>query len=302
MVPLGGNNVNGLGRTTRLMLAGGMLLTTGMIGTLTFAGTAGAASTISVSPNTGLDLGSVVRVMGSGFADSATDSILECNDDPNQPTINALGGTFPVGCSNPLIHVVETTAAGDLGPFQFTVVEGTVGPPATGKDSAGNPASTDTVLYPCPPTPAQVAAGDSCEIQFPDQADAPSQEISFGPAVTSTTPTTISSTTPTTTTTLVTAPASSGAVSSTGTTETRDNVVLASSVQASPVQASSGTTKTVLSDGTLAFTGVGNGIWALAFAGVLFVNLGLLVLLTFYRPRELVSGAGRRINRIFGRK
>jgi Neocarzinostatin family len=272
-----------------------MLLTTGMFGTLTFAGTAGAASAISVSPNTGLDLGSVVRVTGSGFEDSATDSILECNDDPNQPTINALGGTFPVGCSNPLIHVVDTTAAGVLGPFQFTVVEGTVGPPATGKDSAGNPASTDTVLYPCPPTPAQVAAGDSCEIQFPDQADAPSQEISFGPALTTTTDTT-TTISATTATTAVTAPASSGIVSSTGVTQARTDLVLASSVQPA-----TGTTRTVLSNGTLAFTGVGNGIWVLAFAGVIFVNLGLLVLLTFYRPRKLVSGAGQRISRIFGR-
>jgi hypothetical protein len=281
-----------IGRTKRFFLAGCVLLTSGVMGTLTFAGTAGAASAITVSPTTGLDLGSVVRVTGTGFQDSATDSILECNDDPNQPSINAL----PVGCSNPLIHVVETTAAGDLGPFQFTVVQGTVGPPATGKDSAGNPASTDTVLYPCPPTPDQVAAGDSCEIQFPDQAGAPSQEISFGPAVTtSTDTTTTTSTTPTTT--AVTAPTSSDVVTPTGTVQTRTNVVLASAVPTS-----TGTTRTVLPDGTLAFTGVGNGVWVLAFAGVIFVNLGLLVMLMFYRPRELVSGAGRRISRIFGRK
>jgi hypothetical protein len=291
--------MNRVRRTSKLLMAGGMMLASGMIGTQTFASAAAPASGISVSPTTGLDLGSVIRVAGTGFQASGTDSILECNDDPNQPSINALGGTFPVGCSNPLIHVVATTAAGELGPFQFTVVEGTVGPPATGKDSAGNPASTDTVLYPCPPTTAQVAAGDSCEIQFPDQAGAPSQEISFGPSVTTRSDTTTTTWNPsaTPTTAAVTTPTSSVVVvTSTGGTQTRENLVLASSIQAS-----TGTTKTVLPDGTLAFTGVGNGIWAAAFAGVIFVNLGLLVMLMFYRPRELASGAGRRISRIFGR-
>ena len=144
-----------------------------------------------------------------------------------------------------------------------------------------------------------MAAGDSCEIRIPDQAGAPSQDISFGPAVTTTTDTTTTTTNPasTTSTTTVTSSTSPQVVTSTGTAQTTSYVVVASSVPAA-----TGTTKTVLPDGTLAFTGVGNGLWVLAFAGVIFVNLGLLVLLLFYRPRELASGAGRRISRIFGRK
>jgi hypothetical protein len=62
----------------------------------------------------------------------------------------------------------------------------------------------------------------------------------------------------------------------------------------------SGTTKTVLANGTLAFTGAGPGVWFMAAGGLLLLDLGFLVLTMYYRPRELVSGTGRRISRSFG--
>ena len=60
---------------------------------------------------------------------------------------------------------------------------GTVGPPTTGTDSSGGNAATDAAKYPCPPTPAQQAAGASCFIAFGDLAgDQATTPISFAGA------------------------------------------------------------------------------------------------------------------------
>ncbi len=61
---------------------------------------------------------------------------------------------------------------------------------------------------------------------------------------------------------------------------------------------SSGTTAKTAA--ALAFTGPGPGIWALAIGGLILIDLGYLLLTSFYRPRELFAMAGRRINRVFG--
>jgi hypothetical protein len=65
---------------------------------------------------------------------------------------------------------------------------------------------------------------------------------------------------------------------------------------------SSGTTaKTTATDpSSLAFTGPGHGVWALAIGGLLLINLGFLVLTIYYRPRELFAMATRRAHRIVG--
>ena len=148
------------------------LTTTGLLA-FAAAAPAGAASTpsITVTPNSGLQSTGTTSVMvsGSGFADTSAGAILECNSDPSQPTISLLGHPSPVSCGpNPLPggtigpNVVSTSATGTFGPKAFTVVTGTVGPPATGTDSSGGDAATDAAKYPCPPTTAQQAAGDTC--------------------------------------------------------------------------------------------------------------------------------------------
>ena len=89
--------------------------------------------------------------------------------------------------------------------------------------------------------------------------------------------------------------------SSTGGSGSATTVVLAATgTSGTGTAGATGTTKTVLADGTLAFTGAGPGVWFMAAGGLLLLNLGFLVLTMYYRPRELVSGAGRRISRIFG--
>ncbi len=139
-----------------------------------------AAATLNVSATTGLTNGQVVSVSGAGFAANSTGSILECNSDPNQPTVSFLGNPIAVSCSNPFSALTSTDGSGNLGSTSFTIVSGTVGPPATGTDSSGGSASTDAAAYPCPPTQAQINAGYTCNLSFGDQAgDTAAQNISF---------------------------------------------------------------------------------------------------------------------------
>ena len=173
------------------------------MGVLAFPATSWAAGVISVTPSTGLTNGQKVTVSGSGMHDSSIGSILECNNDPNQPTVVTEGNAVPISCSNPLTTLVTTSKTGELPVTTFVVHTGTIGPPATGKDTSGGSATTDAANYPCPPTAAQVAAGYSCVITFGDESnDDVSQNITFTSqsTTTTTTPTKTTTTTPTTTT------------------------------------------------------------------------------------------------------
>jgi len=169
-----------------------------------------AVGSLTVTPQTNLSNGQSISVSGSGFAASSEGSILECNSDPNQPTVTVAGNQVPVSCTNPLSTLVSTSSSGALPTTTFVVHTGTVGPPGTGTDSSNGSAATDAAKYPCPPTAAQIAAGDSCEITFGDaNNDDVSQNISFAsqsaPAATPTAPAPAAPSTPATTTTPTTA-------------------------------------------------------------------------------------------------
>ncbi len=192
-----------------------------MVGVLVFSSPASAAAALTVTPSTGLSNGTVVQVSGSGFADSATGAMLECNNDPGQPTVEVAGiEQAPVGCTNPLLKIVSTSSTGAVPSTSFTVATGTVGPPTTGTDSAGNDAATDAALYPCPPTAAQVSAGDSCVIAFGTEGGSQvTTPISFSSGEGTTTTTTSSSTTTTTTTaSTTTTTTTAGSTTTTSTT------------------------------------------------------------------------------------
>jgi hypothetical protein len=179
-----------LGLVTTLCIVGG-----GIFG---FASEAGATATLTVTPNTGLAGGQIVVVSGSGLAEKSLGTILECNTDPSQPTVMTNldpGKLIPVSCSPLLTYIATTSSTGTMGPTNFTVLQGTVGPPVSGPDSAGNAGSVDAPKYPCPPTQAQINAGDVCTIAFGDQGgDEVLQTITFAgqplpqPAVTSVLP------------------------------------------------------------------------------------------------------------------
>jgi len=150
------------------------------IGIIGLSTTAWAAASLIVSPNMNLVNGQKISISGSGFAHGSTGTIVECNDDPSQPTVLVAGSPVPVSCTNPLSRLVTTSNAGKLAATFFTVHTGTVGPPATGKDSSGGNATADAAKYPCPPTAAQLDAGYSCIITFGDaNGDDVSQSIKF---------------------------------------------------------------------------------------------------------------------------
>ena len=193
-----------------------------MVGVLAFAGPASAAAAVTVTPSTGLSNGSVVTVTGTGFDASDTGAILECNNAPNQPTVSVAGiEQAPVGCTNPLLKIVSTNASGSTPATSFTVATGTIGPPSAGTDSNNNDAATDAALYPCPPTPAQVTAGDSCVIAFGTQNGPQVQTpISFGGGGGGTTTTTTTAGGGGTTTTTTTASTTTTTTKATTTTTT----------------------------------------------------------------------------------
>ena len=185
-----------------------------------------AAATITVTPSTGLANAQTVSMAGSGFAKSSIGNVLECNSDSAQPTValpSPVSTSVPVSCTAiSLSKLVTTSSKGDVS-TTFAVIKGTTGPPCgtatsvtacPAKDSAGHTPASDAALYPCPPTGAQQAAGDTCTLSYGDQAgdtatatilfagESPpgSSTTSSAPASTSTTSATTSTTGATTTT------------------------------------------------------------------------------------------------------
>ncbi len=106
----------------------------------------------------------------------------QCSSDPTQSQILFLGNDLPVSCSP--LALTNISGTGVLSGKQ-TVKSGTVGPPTVGTptctqtvpstsvikgcSTSGN-AATDAAKFPCPPTDAQQAAGDTCVLAIGDQA------------------------------------------------------------------------------------------------------------------------------------
>jgi hypothetical protein len=178
------------------------LLVLTFMGTLSFSGIAMAAGTLTVTPNTGLVNGQKVTVMGSGLAKNSTGAILECNN-ATQPTVIIATGepASPVSCT-PIGGLVTTTSNGTLS-SSFKIIQGVTGPPVSGTDSNHVSSATDAALFPCPPTAAQLAAGDSCSLSYGDVAgDEVSANITFASqsaSTSTTTPAPTATTTPTST-------------------------------------------------------------------------------------------------------
>jgi hypothetical protein len=107
----------------------------------------------------GMEGGDTVGVRATGFAPSSPAVVEECNLTPGEPT-QPFGPGPAIGCTQP----VDTGAPGALPSTDptgalstsFTLQEGNVG------GLAGS------VAYPCPPTPANVARGGSCDIVVED--------------------------------------------------------------------------------------------------------------------------------------
>jgi hypothetical protein len=199
--------------TRRLAMIGSAALVVGgtLLGAAIVAGASGPAISLSLVPPGGFpNSGSTtIEVSGTGFTAKVRPWILECDVEVSgsgEPTMSVPAVTgnkavtltgVPVGCSPPSETPSATNAAGDMVATAFTVVPGTVGPPAPGNDSTGASGATDAPNYPCPEYLDQ-ASTNVCQIEVIepnlDMATAP---LSF---VDSTTPNTTTTSSTTTTT------------------------------------------------------------------------------------------------------
>ena len=245
--------------------------------------TPNTTATLTMDPGTCIVDGTVVSLSGSGFQDSTLGVFLECNSDSNQPVVTS--NMIPISCTSIASPqspgITPTSATGTVGPSSFTVKEGTIGPPCApsscnggpypnggSTDSTGGDPFADAAKYPCPPTPDQIAAGDTCGILFGTAAgDAVTVPITFNTAV-APPPATVGTAGPSTSP--------------------------ATSVAKAPASKAK-TTKT--STGALAFTGSGPGLWWLALVGTVLMAMGLLALAVVDQPRQFLRLARSRVRR-----
>jgi hypothetical protein len=241
---------------------------------LLFGQGAHADPTITVSPAVDLADNQTVTVTVSGFPDEPG-AITECNNATGQPTILVAGNQVPVSCTNPLNNLQNVSGGGFAGK-PFTIHAGTVGPPAAGADSAGKDAAADAALYPCPPTPAQAAAGATCVIAFGNaggqQAPTP---ITFkanpiSPAIGVTT----------------TVPASPGPTNSAAAGTSTTPTTVATSVLGAQFQPPSASDGGAPPPGEVARTGPNDYLAPLAIAGFVVLDLGYLIASSTWSPRR----------------
>src|ERR1700681_1124372 len=233
--------------------------------------------------------GDVLTLNGAGVTPSALASDVECNSDPTQSMVTLLGNYIPISCTN--VKILNVTATGTF-TGSFTIKSGTTGPSAAGTPvcttGSGMPATTTTIpncttsgdgatdaaKYPCPPTAAQQAAGDTCVVAIGDiNGDRAVGAISFTGASAGGTTTSGATTSPTT------APTATPTTAPTATPTT------------APATAPSG---------PLATTGPGPHLWLIALMGFVALSLGAIALALIDPPWRFVGGLsilGRRSRR-----
>ncbi len=243
-------------------------------GTATADQAGGAAPPTSPQAVTCMLGGDTVTVAATGLSvgNNGDASILECNSDPNQPTIKFLTAQIPVSCTNVTKYLITMTS-NSVPPTAFTIVQGITGPPTTGTDSTGGSAATDAANYPCPPTAPQIAIGDQCVIAvgtaYPtgkpnNNADQLPIPIDWNTAVI----------------------AQGG-----GTTSNNAAAATAAAAAAAAKAAAAKKTATKASSASLAFTGAGPGLWWLGTLGVLLMLFGALALVLVDGPRRFLRFA-----------
>jgi hypothetical protein len=114
-----------------------------------------------VLQGTGAAPGDTVTVVASGLTPNSPTLVEECNLTPGEPPDEfnpgpVIGCTTPVGPPDPF----DLPVSSDTGRLTTTI---TLGEGNLGGLAASAP-------YPCPPTPAQVAAGSTCDIVVEDGA------------------------------------------------------------------------------------------------------------------------------------
>ena len=182
-----------LNATRRRVVVGiAALLMVSGAGALLFAAQASAAGTLTVTPNTGLTNGTALSITGTGFAGSSTGALMECSNAPGQPTVTVAWAS-PSPSRVPRGRTSSRPWPMEISPAPSTRYKERSVRRETATDSNGNPGSTDAALYPCPPTTAQQAAGDTCVVEMEIAGVVTSSPIYFtGQSI----PTTTTTTTP----------------------------------------------------------------------------------------------------------
>lgn len=270
------------------------------------SGAAFGAGQLTVTPSSSLTGSQVVAVTGSGLASSSKGWILECNAAPGEGTLTLsspfLGVTLNVGCTAPsLKRIITVNSDGTLSSSFGVVVNRTLGPPCgpypaiapcpSNYHSEKSNAAFNPSNYPCPPTPAQQAAGVKCELVLVDSGgDHLTSAISFaggGPPIptTTTTPPKSTSTTLSKSTTTTTTPGKSTATTSQAVVTSSNSGGSNTSTGASSGGGSSSVTSppVAASSSQLAYTGAGPGLSVLFLIGVALTALGLALWLVLLR-------------------
>jgi hypothetical protein len=249
--------------------------------TPTSATSTGGPPTLMVNPGTCLTGGTPIAITGSGYTPNSIGIVLQCNSDTSQPEV-LLGGIVnqkvPVSCTGIALPNAVHTGTGSF-TSTWDTIDGVTGPPCgkTGDliatcpaDTTGGNAATDAALYPCPPTAAQLAAGDTCSIAFGDEG-----------GKTATVPITFAATA---------TPSTGGGGVPPSTTPTTSPATSASTTGAAATAAPA----TAASSGSLAFTGPGTGLYIIGAAGLIMVLLGAAILGLSGAPGSLALALRRR--------
>jgi len=254
---------------------------------------------VQVSSTTGLINQQTVWVTGTGFAPGTAGRIVECNLDTGQPTVTLGPDRLPVGCTAPGASTFSVAADGTVDVRYFRISTGNLGALQSGLDSNGTSAAADAAAYPCPPTPAQQAAGISCGITVSDgggnavtvpisligPGTPASGGYSFPPPVYQTVTLPPTSTPP---------PLPDPVPPPAATSVTQGVVATVGAPAATSSLPYTG------APSTLAYTGAGRGLWLIGAAGVVLLFLGYLLLTIYRRPRQLLADTGRSVARAFG--
>ena len=224
--------------------------------------TTNAGVMLSVNPATCLVAGISARIEGSGLGVSQKGGVTECSTAAGQGSASFGSLVLPISCATPLN--LPSNGDGSLGPAYLTIGAETIG------------SAPGASAYPCPPTAAQIATGATCVIayvsatavvvQVPISFAAPGQQTLYSGGDGSGNPNVATSSATLT---------SSGASTSPGTASTSPSLAAAPAT-------------TAHTNGSLAYTGPGPGIWTLALAGLMLIDLGYLCVTTIDKPSQLL--------------
>jgi len=151
---------------------------------ISFGAPVATAPSITASPSGGLSSGDQVSVSGAGFTPGSPWLASECNLTPGEPSGQGGETNLPIGCAQPVPGASSGLEPGPGPPVPaatpVTDSSGAMGTTLT-IDEGNLGGTQQSAAYPCPPSPANLAAGGVCAVVVQDGAD---EEVSAAIAIT----------------------------------------------------------------------------------------------------------------------